>query len=255
MCGRFFFTATPKEVSDLTAVYELDAFPPRYNIAPTQPILMIGQGARAKPGSNVPERKALLVRWGLIPSWVKDVKKFPLLINARSETISEKNSFKAAVRYRRMLIPASGFYEWRRTDDKQLQAYMVRPRNGAIVAFAGLYETYMAPDGSEIDTGAIVTTQSNAAFMPIHDRMPVVVRPENFERWLDCATFEPREVTDLFAAVGDAYFEAVPISNKVNRTANMNPEIQNPLVSGQEPDVPKQKIVKSVKSDSQMKLF
>jgi putative SOS response-associated peptidase YedK len=226
MCGRFFITASPAEVADLMAVYNLDAFPPRYNIAPTQPILMIAQGPRVEPGSILPDRRAVLVRWGLIPSWVKDIKTFPLLLNARSESVLEKNSFKAAIRHRRTLIPASGFYEWRRTGDKKSQAYLVRPRNGGIVAFAGLMENYMAPDGSEVDTGAIVTTQSNAWFMPIHDRMPVVIKPEHFERWLDCRTVEPREVTDLFSAPDDAYFEAIPISDKVNRVANMGAEIQ-----------------------------
>lgn len=255
MCGRFFITATPKEVAELMAIFDLDAFPPRYNIAPTQPILMIGQGPRSEPGSNVPERQAILVRWGLIPSWVKDVKAFPLLLNARSESVLEKSSFKAAIRHRRMLIPASGFYEWRRTGEKKSQAYMVRPRNGGVVAFAGLFENYMAADGSEIDTGAILTTQSNAAFMPIHDRLPVVIKPQDFERWLDCRSFEPRQVTDLFSAVDDDYFEAIPISDKVNKVANMSPDIQDAAVLDVISTESKSKKDMPVKPTAQMTLF
>jgi putative SOS response-associated peptidase YedK len=227
MCGRFALAALPEDVEDLFALEEIDSFPPRYNIAPTQPVLMVKQGSRAEPGSNRPDRESLLVRWGLIPSWVKDVKAFPLLINARSETVIEKASFRAAIRHRRTLIPASGFYEWHRTGDRKSQAYWVRPRSGGVVAFAGLMETYLAPDGSEIDTGAILTTESNKAFMPIHDRMPVVIQPEHFERWLNCRDVETRQVADLFAAADSDFFDAVPVSDKVNKVANTSPEIQD----------------------------
>lgn len=227
MCGRFSITATPEDVEELFAVDEVEPFPPRYNIAPTQPILMVRQGERAELGSNRPERQTQLVRWGLIPSWVKDVKAFPLLLNARSETVIEKASFRAAIRHRRTLVPASGFYEWKRTGEKKSQAYWVRPRNGGLIAFAGLMETYLAPDGSEIDTGAILTTESNKAFMPIHDRMPVVIQPEHFERWLNCRDFEPRQVADLFAAADSDFFDPVPVSDKVNKVANVSPDIQD----------------------------
>jgi putative SOS response-associated peptidase YedK len=255
MCGRFFITITPNEVAELMALYDLEDFPARYNIAPTQPILMVMQGPRSEPGSNLPSRISMLVRWGLIPSWVKDIKAFPLLLNARSESVMEKNSFKAAIRHRRTLIPASGFYEWKRTDDKKSQPYLVRPRGGGLVAFAGVMETYLAADGSEIDTGAIITTESNTAFMPIHDRLPVVIKPENYERWLDCRTYEPRQVADLFAAVENDYFEWLPISDKVNKVANTSPDIQN-SINLSDPVKPAQtKPEKKSASQGQMKLF
>jgi putative SOS response-associated peptidase YedK len=255
MCGRFFITIMPAEVAELMALYDLEDFPARYNIAPTQPILMVMQGPRSELGSNLPSRISLLVRWGLIPSWVKDIKTFPLLLNARSESVLEKNSFKAAIRHRRTLIPASGFYEWKRTDDKKSQPYLVRPRGGGLVAFAGVMETFLAADGSEIDTGAIITTESNAAFMPIHDRLPVVIKPEHFERWLDCRTYEPREVTDLFTAVEDDYFEWLPISDKVNKVANTSPDIQDRINLNEAVKLAQTTGPKKSVGQGQMKLF
>jgi putative SOS response-associated peptidase YedK len=255
MCGRFFITVTPEQVAELMSLYDLEDFPPRYNIAPTQPIVMVMQGPRSEPGSNLPSRMSMLVRWGLIPSWVKDVKTFPLLLNARSESVLEKNSFKAAIRHRRTLIPASGFYEWKRTGEKKSQAYLVRPRHGGALAFAGVMENYLAPDGSEIDTGAILTTESNSAFMPIHDRMPVVIKPKDYDRWLDCRTYEPREVVDLFAAVDDDYFVAIPISDKVNKVANNTPDIQDAVNLNDPGNNPKTKPSKKPGPEGQMKLF
>src|SRR6188768_3365590 len=114
MCGRYALTATSEEILEVMQALGEEGFPARYNIAPTQPILIVMQNEHVKPGSNLPPRRAVLARWGLIPGWVKDIKDFPLMINARSETAAEKASFRAAMRHRRVLIPASGFYEWRR---------------------------------------------------------------------------------------------------------------------------------------------
>ncbi|RYC17928.1 SOS response-associated peptidase [Ciceribacter ferrooxidans] len=229
MCGRFSLSVMPEEVRDALGLFELDAFPARYNIAPTQPILVVIQSERREPGSNMPERRAMLVRWGLLPSWVKDPNDFPLLINARAETAIGKASFKAAMRHRRVLVPASGFYEWHRPEkgnDEKSQAYWIRPRNGGVIAFAGLMETWSSPDGSEVDTGAILTVGSNRSIARIHDRMPVVIAPEDYDRWLDCRSYEPREVTDLLAAPADDFFEAVPVSNLVNKVSNTGPAVQ-----------------------------
>ncbi|OJU68804.1 MAG: hypothetical protein BGO05_14450, partial [Rhizobiales bacterium 63-7] len=190
--------------------------PARYNIAPTQPILVVIAGESREPGSNVPQRRALLARWGFIPGWVKDPRDFPLLINARAETAAEKASFRAAMRHRRILLPASGFYEWHRPSKEsgeKAQAYWIRPRNQEVVAFAGLMETWSSADGSEVDTAAILTTSANAVMAPIHERMPVVIRQEDFSRWLDCKTQEPRDVADLLRPVEDDFFEAVPGSD------------------------------------------
>lgn len=227
MCGRFSLTVSPQQLLDHLDLAEIEDFPPRYNIAPTQPILMIIADPPTEPGSNLPWRRAQLVRWGLIPSWVKDTKDFPLLINARSETAATKNSFRAAMRYRRALVPASGFYEWKREGDRKAQPYWIRPRNGDLVVFAGLMETWHAADGSEIDTGAILTTQSNETIGNIHHRMPVVIRPENFTEWLDCRESAPRDLAHLLKPAELDLFEAVPVSTAVNKVANTGPEIQN----------------------------
>lgn len=224
MCGRFSLAASAEEVVEALETENVEPFPPRYNIAPTQPVLAIVNG----PGGA---RQSMLVRWGLVPSWVKDPADFTLLINARGETAATKPSFRNAMRHRRALIPATGFYEWHRPGDSKgpKQPYWIRPRAGGIVAFAGLVETWHSNDGSEIDTGCILTTQANGAIAEIHHRMPVVIAPDQFERWLDCAEYEPRKIADLLTAPAPDYFEAVAISDKVNKVANAGPDIQEPV--------------------------
>mgnify|MGYP001347077707 FL=1 len=253
MCGRFTLTASPEEVQALFGLLDLEAFPPRFNIAPTQPILLVVAGPPREPGSNLPDRRALLVRWGLIPSWAKNPKDLPLLINARSETAAEKNAFRAAMRHRRALVPASGFYEWKR-EGKKSTPYFVRPKGGGLVAFAGLMETYAEPGGSEIDTGAILTTAANADVTAIHDRMPVVIQPSDYARWLDCRSQEPRDVADLMRPAEPGFFEAIPISDKVNKVANTGPDIQAPIAVGEAPKAVASP-EKAPKGDPQLKLF
>jgi len=231
MCGRFALLAKADLLREFLDLVNLEDTPARYNIAPTQPILVVVAGDRQAPGSNLPERRALLVRWGFMPGWVKDPQDFPLLINARAETAIGKASFRAAMRHRRILVPASGFFEWRRPEGKgaKAQAYFIRPRKGEIVAFAGLMEIWSSADGSEVDTGAILTTAANADIARIHDRMPVVIRPEDFSRWLDCRTQEPREVEDLMKPIDEGFFEAIPVSDKVGKVSNMGPDILEPV--------------------------
>lgn len=226
MCGRFALIHKPKQVEESFGTPGMEDFPPRYNIAPTQPILLVTKGFGLKEGSNLPDRRALLVRWGLIPSWLRDTKNIPLHFNARSETAAEKETFRASMRHRRSLIPASGFYEWKRNGAGKGQPCWVRPRHGGLIAFAGLTETWLEPGGSEIDTGAILTTSANATLSSIHDRMPVVIDPRDFDRWLDCLNHEPRHVADLLRPADPDFFEAIPISDKVNKVANIGPDIQ-----------------------------
>lgn len=226
MCGRFALDLTPEDIMALFGVMEVPPFPPLYNIAPTQPIMMVIRDHPRGPGSNLPRNRVELVRWGFIPSWAKDPKQMPLLINARAESAADKASFRAAMRHRRTLVPASGFYEWKRDGSKRSQPYWVRPRKGRFVAFAGVMETFLDPNGSEIDTGAILTTAASGDIARIHDRAPVVIAPENFERWLDCRFSEPRDVFDLMQPAAPDFFEAIPISDKVNKVVNTGPEIQ-----------------------------
>ncbi len=233
MCGRFSLTATPQEVAQLLGLDGLEDFPPRYNIAPTQPVLM----ANIDAANN---KVATLVRWGLVPSWVKDPRDFTLLLNARSETAATKPSFRNAMRHKRTLIPASGFYEWHRAGDKK-QAYWIAPANGNIVMLGGLMETWSSADGSEIDSGCILTTSSNRQMSKIHHRMPVVIKPEDFDRWLDCKSQEPRDVEDLMKPVEDEYFTAIAVSDLVNKASNSGPQLQQEITPDIKPATPKPK--------------
>lgn len=225
MCGRFTLTVPPEKILAAFGLVDIEDFPARYNIAPTQPVMVVVAAPPRAPGSNLPDRQAVLVRWGFIPGWAKNPKDLPLMINARAETAIEKAAFKTAMRHRRVLVPASGFYEWRRVG-KERQAYFIRPKGGGIVAFAGLMETYAEPGGSEIDTAAILTTAANDDVAFIHDRMPVVVPPDQFSRWLDCRTQEPRDIADLLQPALPGLFEAIPVSDKVNKVDNVGPDIQ-----------------------------
>lgn len=253
MCGRFALTATPDQTAAFLGLDRVEEFPARYNIAPTQPILMAMAAEPRAPGSNLPDRQAFLARWGLIPSWVKDIKNFPLLFNARSEEAAEKASFRTAMRHRRALVPASGFYEWRKRAGGKGEPYWIRPRHGGLVAFAALMEPYLEPGGSEVDTGAIMTTAASPDIAHIHERMPVVIEPEQFSRWLDCRTREPRDVADLLRPAKEDFFEAIPVSDLVNKVANTGPQLQERAAAIDRPQP--EKTTKRKVDDSQMTLF
>ncbi|MEM8813546.1 MAG: SOS response-associated peptidase [Pseudomonadota bacterium] len=223
MCGRFALTATPSEVELLFEIAGLEPFPPRYNIAPTQPVLIVRPGPTRN--DDVPSREAALVRWGLIPSWVKDPGAFSLLFNARSETAAEKPAFRAAMRHRRCLIPASGFYEWQRRDNGK-QPFWISPADGGVVAFAGLWETWMGADGSEMETAAILTKAASPDLATIHPRMPVTLSPDLFGAWLDPLA-EPRHVADAFVGGSTSSYVAVPVGDQVNAARNDGPDLQH----------------------------
>jgi len=224
MCGRYALTATPEEVQALFGYLDGEDFPPRYNIAPTQPVAIVRLDRDT--------RRFALVRWGLVPSWVKDPKAFALLFNARADSAADKPAFRAAMRYRRCLFPASGFYEWRRGPGKTKQPYWVRPLGGGLIAFAGLWETWSDRDGGEIDTACILTTDANAAIAPIHHRMPVVIAPEDYDRWLDVRGYSPEAVADLLRPAPVDLFEAIPVGSRVNKAENDDPSIQEPVAAG-----------------------
>jgi putative SOS response-associated peptidase YedK len=239
----------PAEIEALFGISVVEPFPPRYNIAPTQPILaVIGHGA-LRTGAYRPDRRTFLVRWGLVPSWAKDPKDLPLLFNARSESAAAKPAFRAAMRYRRALIPASGFYEWRRAGSTRPRPYWIRAVSGQPFAFAGLVEHWTGPDGAELDTASILTTSANERLAEIHPRMPVVIPEASYDRWLNCSRFTPDAVSDLLAPVGPNFFEPVPICDKVNNIANMGPDILEPV--GQPPG----SAAEAAPPDLQLKLF
>jgi putative SOS response-associated peptidase YedK len=216
MCGRYAVTSAPEAIRALFGYAEQPNFPPRYNIAPTQPIGIV----RLVEG----KRQFALVRWGLLPSWVKDPKSFSLLVNARGESLADKPAFKSAMKYRRCLVPADGFYEWKAIGTRR-QPYYVRAKSSQPLAFAGLWETWTGPNGEEMETAAIVTTRANRALAGIHERMPVIVPAEAFNLWLDCANVDAETAASLVAPAAENMLEAYEVSTAVNRTANDNPDL------------------------------
>jgi putative SOS response-associated peptidase YedK len=227
VCGRYAVTTAPEAIRALFRYLENPNFPARYNIAPTQPIAIV----RLIDG----QRHFALMRWGLLPSWVKDPKTFALLINARGESVNDKPAFRAAMKRRRCLIPADGFYEWKATGGRK-QPFYIHAKSGAPFAFAGLWETWTGPNGEELDTAAIVTTDANETLAAIHDRMPVVIPPEAFDLWLDCVNVDERAAQALIKPAQEDLFEAYEISTAVNRTANDNPSLIERLAAGAEPE-------------------
>lgn len=220
MCGRFVITSAPEALRRLLAYKEQPNFPPRYNIAPTQPIPVV----RREQG----EWHFALVRWGLIPSWVKDPRQFALLINARLEGVVEKPSFRAAMKRRRCLIPADGFYEWKK-EGKTKRPFFIRAKNREPFAFAGLWETWTDRDGGEIETAAIVTCAANETLAPVHDRMPVIVPPEQFDAWLDCDKIDAKQAAALAGPAPENFLEAYEISTRVNSVKNDGAENVAPV--------------------------
>jgi putative SOS response-associated peptidase YedK len=250
MCGRYAVTSSPEAIRALFRFDDLPNFPPRYNIAPTQPIAVV----RVEEG----KRRFALVRWGFIPSWVKDPKTVSLLFNARGETVIDKPAYRAAMKRRRCLIPADGFYEWQRVGERK-QPFYVRGKDGAPLAFAGLWETWTGPNGEEMETAAILTTSANTTLAPIHDRMPVVVPPHAFDLWLNCAGVDAQTAATLITSAPDDVLEAYPVSTAVNRVANNEPTLMEPASgateSGQETASKRQPQKRAAMSDRQGSLF
>ncbi|WP_406857442.1 SOS response-associated peptidase [Alsobacter sp. KACC 23698] len=202
MCGRFALTASPEQVRALFRYEEQPNFPPRANVAPTEPIAIVTQ-ERGRPAFR-------LVRWGFIPAWAKDPGAFPLLINARGETLAEKPAFRNAIRRRRCLVPADAYYEWSRGPGAARRPHRISRRDGATMALAALWETYVSPDGGEIDTALIVTTHANGAVCALQERMPVVIEPGDARTWLDCVGEDPRAALTLVRPCADDLLAVEP---------------------------------------------
>lgn len=224
MCGRYTITQTPQQLQDVFDFVDRPDFPPRYNIAPGQPVPIV----RLEGG----KRRLVLVRWGLVPGWSKQMPS-SMLINARGESVRDKPSFRDAFRYRRCLLPADGFYEWQAAGKGPKQPYHVRLKSGRPFAMAGIWEHWQTAEGSELETCAIVTTEANEVLKPIHHRMPVILAPEDFEAWLDVDGTPPEEAAKLLKPAPSDWFEIVPVSTRVNRAANDGPGLIEPVT----PDV------------------
>jgi len=203
MCGLYSFRRSPEEVRTLFGYAEREVFPPRDHVAPGGPIAIVRM--------NGGVRQFALVRWGLVPGWAKEVSTGKPMVNARAETVLEKPSFRNAMRRRRCLIPADGFYAWKGDVPGRKQAFHVHRPDHGLFAFAGLWESWMGADGSEIDSAAIVTTEANAALSHIHDRLPAVIEPRDFALWLEADEVDVLEAARLLVPAADDYFIADPV--------------------------------------------
>ncbi|EAQ36673.1 hypothetical protein NB311A_15437 [Nitrobacter sp. Nb-311A] len=220
MCGRYVILSPPEALRQVFGYAEQPNFPPRYNIAPTQPapVVILENGGR----------HFRLMRWGLIPVWVKDPRQSALLINARAETVLDKPSFKNAMKRRRCLLPADGYYEWRQSVERK-RPFFVRPRNGGLMAFAGLAETWVGPNGEELDTVAIITTAARGDLATLHPRVPVTIAPADHARWLDGDALESRKAAMLLRAPENGEFAWHEVSARVNQVVNDDQQLMMPV--------------------------
>jgi putative SOS response-associated peptidase YedK len=213
MCGRFALTIDPSDLREAFADFAFPTqFAPRYNIAPTQPIL-----ALPNDGTN----KVDFFVWGLIPSWAKDPTIGSRLINARAETLAEKPAFRGALKYHRCLIFANGFFEWQAQPGTKVNIpHFIRLKDGKPFAFAGLWERWQSADGSEVRSVTIITTQPNELMAPIHNRMPVILPPDFYADWLETSPRQASDLQGLLVPYPANEMIAYPVSTLVNSPAN-----------------------------------
>jgi putative SOS response-associated peptidase YedK len=217
MCGRYTFTVSRRDLATHFQVPEPELpFVARYNVAPTQQLPIIRQPADGG-------RELALARWGLIPSWAKDAKIGNRLINARAETVANAPAFRSAFKARRCLVPADGFYEWQKRSKGSKQPFHFHFQDGRPFAFAGLWEHWHSPDGELVDSYTFLTTAANEVMKPVHDRMPVILDPADYDRWLDRK--RPGEaLTPLLRPYEGKGLVAEPVSTFVNNPRHEGPE-------------------------------
>ncbi|WP_036259735.1 SOS response-associated peptidase [Methylocapsa aurea] len=227
MCGRFAITLPPEAMRSFFRYVEQPNFPPRYNIAPTQPVPIL---RAAFDSRGRIERRLILVRWGFIPQFVKDPKQFPLIVNARSETLLTKASFRSAFKRRRCLFIADAFYEWRRPAKtaKAGRPYLFHRQDGAPLGLAGLWETWTGPNGEEQDTACIITTAANGATAAIHERLPAILESADIDIWLDPDEIRADEAFGLLRPPENDVLSFFEIGPEVNKVANDSPQVQMP---------------------------
>jgi putative SOS response-associated peptidase YedK len=222
MCGRFTLTDPDQR---LVAQFDLPGIPdlkPRYNIAPTQPVAVVRVAAEGAI------REMVLLHWGLIPFWAQDQEIGARLINARAETAAEKPAFRHAFRRRRCLVVADGFYEWQKQDGAK-QPYFIRLRDSSPFAFAGLWERWEGPDAAVIESCTLLTTEPNDLLGQIHNRMPVILHPEDYGLWLNPGVQQPEQLQPLLHAYPAEEMEAFPVSRRVNSPDNDDARCIEPL--------------------------
>lgn len=225
MCGRYTHRLSWREIRELYRLTLQTApnIPARYNVAPTQDVLVVRLIAGTK------DREFVMLRWGLIPPWSKDLKMAATMINARAETLIQKPSFRTAFRRRRCLIVADGFYECRKLPSGK-QPYFVTAKDGEPFAFAGLWERWeKAPDGRPVESCTIVTTEANEVLRPIHDRMPVLLSPGDFDAWLDTQAWPAEKAAQLLKPFLAERIVLVAVTTRVNNVRNDDPACIEPL--------------------------
>lgn len=225
MCGRFALISSTEAVADQFEIKSeniaiLPPAVPRYNVAPTQPVLGIRLNDDGK-------RELTFFQWGLIPSWSKDTKIGSKLINARSETVAEKPSFRAAYKRRRCVIPVDGFYEWQKTDNGK-QPMFIHGADKKLLPFAGLWEMWRSPEGDSIQTCTILTTKPNEMMAQIHNRMPLILEAEDVQMWLDPGD-DPSDAMHLFRPYPAHKMAAYPVSTTVNNPRNESAACIEPI--------------------------
>jgi len=223
MCGRFALYSAAERLEGQFRLPLPFPIAPRYNIAPSQPVLAI------RTVRETGTREWTHLQWGLVPAWAQDPKIGHRLINARAETLAEKPAFRNALRYRRCIIPADGFYEWRKQGNRK-QPYFIRHREGKLLALAGLWEYWQGADGSELQTCTIITTDANALIRPLHDRMPAILPEDAYERWLEPTVqrADAQQWLSLLRPAPDDELIAYPVSLRVNDPTYDAPNLIEP---------------------------
>lgn len=216
MCGRFTLFDSSEFLSRALGIPETIDLAPRYNIAPSQPILAV----RTSPETG--KREFAWLRWGLIPNWAKDPAIGYRMINARAETIAEKAAYRDAFRLRRCLVPASGFYEWKK-EERRKQPYYIRRKDGRPFAIAGLWERWRGPEESPVESCVLITTEPNELVSPLHDRMPAMVLPDDYDLWLDPGISDRDRLIPLLRSYLEQELEAFAVDSAVN-----NPNFEDP---------------------------
>ena len=220
MCGRYASTLPPEMMAELFKLLNSVEIVPRYNIAPTQPVVAIWeQEAR---------REAHFARWGLVPNWVKDPREFPLLVNARVESMLDKPAFRDPMKHGRCILPASGYYEWHTNPDKSKQPYYITMADGGPMALAGLWATWEGPNGELVDSVAAITVPANRQLSEVHDRMPAVLQGDAIDQWLDVRHVRARHAAQLALPLEDGALKFHPVSTRVNSARDDDPGLVEP---------------------------
>jgi putative SOS response-associated peptidase YedK len=228
MCGRYTATKTLMELLARLGLHNSVEVVPRYNVAPTQPVLAVWEESGM--------REARFARWALMPRWVKDSRNFSQVINARAETMTEKPAFRDSVKHCRCILPATGYYEWQTGPGNSKQPYYITFANDEPMALAGLYSVWTGPNGEEVDTVATITVPANDQLSVIHDRMPAILRGDEIDLWLDVRGVRVAEARQLILPLNDGALKFHPVSTRVNSARDDDPGLIEPVTV----EVPKQ---------------